>query len=271
MATINIGNLSFTHKGDYAGGTAYVKNDIVYYATNGNSYIAKVSTTGNVPTSTAHWDLFVAGSSGIWNAGLSLGSANQVVAVNSGGSALEFQNVSSDFVKIGTTTLTGNTANVYFSDVFTSDYTTYKLFIDGMYGASNTYFNIRFTTTGTNEISSGYYMAGSFTYYRYSDNSTTNVSHRRHHNDSVFRVLEETGGSSAVHPTTSEFTFFNPRVSGEYKTAMWRTLIRSSNNYHYTAEQYGYVADNSNAMNGIRIFAQSGDMAGGRFTLYGIK
>ena len=26
MATINLGNLTFTHKGDYAGGTAYVKN-----------------------------------------------------------------------------------------------------------------------------------------------------------------------------------------------------------------------------------------------------
>ena len=90
MATINIGNLSFTHKGDYDGSTAYVKNDIVYYATNGNSYIAKGSTTGNVPTSTAHWDLFVAGASGIWNAGLSLGSAGQAVKVNAAGNALEF-------------------------------------------------------------------------------------------------------------------------------------------------------------------------------------
>ena len=90
MATINLGNLTFTHKGDYASGTAYVKNDVVYYATNGNSYIAKTSTTGNAPTSTSHWDLFVAGSGGIWNAGLSLGSANQELRVNSGGNALEF-------------------------------------------------------------------------------------------------------------------------------------------------------------------------------------
>ena len=90
MATINLGNLTFTHKGDYAGGTAYVKNDVVYYATNGNSYIAKTSTTGNAPTSTAHWDLFVAGSGGIWNAGLSLGSANEILQVNSGATALEF-------------------------------------------------------------------------------------------------------------------------------------------------------------------------------------
>ena len=99
MATINLGNLTFTHRGDYAGGTAYVKNDVVYYATNGNSYIAKTSTTGNAPTSTAHWDLFVAGAGGIWNAGLSLGSANQVVAVNSGANALEFQNPASGKVK----------------------------------------------------------------------------------------------------------------------------------------------------------------------------
>ena len=99
MATINLGNLTFTHKGDYAGGTAYVKNDVVYYATNGNSYIAKTSTTGNAPTSTAHWDLFVAGSSGIWDGSLSLGSAGQIVKVNSGASALEFGTIDSGKIK----------------------------------------------------------------------------------------------------------------------------------------------------------------------------
>ena len=76
MAQIDIGKLTFTHKGDYAGGTAYVANDVVYY--NGSAYIAKTSTTGNLPTSTAHWNTFAAGSGGIWNAGLSLGSAGQV-------------------------------------------------------------------------------------------------------------------------------------------------------------------------------------------------
>ena len=54
MATVNIGNLTFTHKGDYASGTTYAKNDVVYYSTNGNAYIAKQATTGNAPTSTAH-------------------------------------------------------------------------------------------------------------------------------------------------------------------------------------------------------------------------
>ena len=88
MAQIDIGKLTFTHKGDYAGGTAYSERDVVYY--NGSAYVAKTSTTGNLPTSTAHWNNFAAGSGGIWNAGLSLGTAGQIVKVNSGGNALEF-------------------------------------------------------------------------------------------------------------------------------------------------------------------------------------
>ena len=99
MATVNIGNLTFTHRGDYASGTAYVKNDVVYYATNGNAYIAKQATTGNAPTNGTYWSQFAAGSGGIWNAGLSLGSAGQIVKVNSGASALEFGDAPSGVVK----------------------------------------------------------------------------------------------------------------------------------------------------------------------------
>ena len=95
MATINLGNLTFTHKGDYDGSTAYVKNDVVYYSTNGNAYIAKQSTTGNVPTNATYWNQFAQGSGGIWNAGLSLGSAGQSVKVNAAGNALEFGTISS--------------------------------------------------------------------------------------------------------------------------------------------------------------------------------
>ena len=103
MAQIDIGKLTFTHKGDYAGGTAYVANDVVYY--NGSAYIAKTSTTGNLPTSTAHWNTFAAGSGGIWSGSLSLGSATQQLRVNSGASALEFftpATATSDFVRIVT-------------------------------------------------------------------------------------------------------------------------------------------------------------------------
>ena len=114
MATVNIGNLSFTHRGDYDGSTAYSKNDVVYYSTNGNAYIAKQATTGNVPTNGTYWSQFAAGSGGIWNAGLSLGSAGQVVKVNSGANALEFGTLSSDYVLLNTTTVTTSVSEVVF-------------------------------------------------------------------------------------------------------------------------------------------------------------
>ena len=129
MAQIDIGKLTFNHLGDYASGTAYVKNDVVYY--NGSAYIAKQSTTNNVPTNGTYWSNFAAGSGGIWNSGLSLGTANQVVAVNSGASALEFQNISSDMVKLAQIDLSanaaqGNSINGYFS----STYENYKLVLN---------------------------------------------------------------------------------------------------------------------------------------------
>ena len=48
MATIDIGKIKPVFKGTYDNSTAYVLDDIVYY--NGNSYVAKTSTTGNLPT-----------------------------------------------------------------------------------------------------------------------------------------------------------------------------------------------------------------------------
>ena len=150
MATIDIGKLTFTHKGDYAGGTAYVANDVVYY--NGSAYIAKTSTTGNLPTSTAHWNTFAAGSGGIWNAGLSLGTAGQVVKVNSGASALEFGTVSSDFVKLASGSHSGAT-NLIIDNLDVTTYKTFRIHLQNMIcQTSNTttlYLRFRYDNSGT--------------------------------------------------------------------------------------------------------------------------
>ena len=55
MATINLGNIKFNWKGTYAGGTAYVVDDVVSYS--GSSYICKLASTGNLPTNTTYWDV----------------------------------------------------------------------------------------------------------------------------------------------------------------------------------------------------------------------
>ena len=88
MATIDIGKIKPVFKGTYDNSTAYVLDDIVYY--NGSSYVAKTSTTGNLPTDTTKWNVLASGSGGVWDSTLSIGSAGQVVKVNSGATALEF-------------------------------------------------------------------------------------------------------------------------------------------------------------------------------------
>ncbi len=97
MATIDIGKIKPVFKGTYNNSTAYVLDDIVYY--NGSSYVAKTSTTGNLPTDTTKWNVLASGSGGIWDGSLSIGSAGQVVKVNSGATALEFADAPSGKVK----------------------------------------------------------------------------------------------------------------------------------------------------------------------------
>ena len=53
MATIDLGKIKFNWRGTYAGGTAYVPDDVVYYMDGsvGSSYMCVANTTGNAPSS----------------------------------------------------------------------------------------------------------------------------------------------------------------------------------------------------------------------------
>jgi hypothetical protein len=54
----NLGRILPKFKGNYTAETEYNYLDIVYY--NGSSYVAKQTTTGNVPTNTTYWDIVAA-------------------------------------------------------------------------------------------------------------------------------------------------------------------------------------------------------------------
>ena len=235
-----------------------------------NNNIVIKDNSGNITGLSGNNKIITTNNSGVPTA-LSMGSAGQSLKVNSGANGFEFGTISSDYVKLASSDASGNPASIFFSDVFTSDYTTYKLFIDSAYSSTNSHPSLRFTSSGTTEISSGYYMAGPLSYYDYNSNGSANITHRRHHNDSGFKVLEENNGTSQVNSLWSEFTFLNPRQSSQYKLAIWNSAIRSTNNYFYTLHQHGYLTDTSNTMGGIRIYPSAGTWTGGQFTLYGIK
>ena len=110
MATIDLGKIKFNWRNQYANGQTYVPDDCVYY-TDGSvtsSYICKTTSTGNAPSSggtlhgswdylakgqnasptTTQGDIIVRGASA--DGRLAIGSAGQVLKVNSSANGLEY-------------------------------------------------------------------------------------------------------------------------------------------------------------------------------------
>ena len=126
MPTIDLGKIKLKWRGTYAGGTAYTPDDVVAY-TDGSvtsSYICVAASTGNAPstggTAHANWnylakgqatsptttqgDLIVRGASA--DGRLAIGSAGQVLKVNSSANGLEY----------GTGTTILQVKNLYYSN-----------------------------------------------------------------------------------------------------------------------------------------------------------
>ena len=80
MATVDLGKISFTQKGTWNSGTAYVAKDVVQYVDDNetSSYVAVASSTNQTPSTngtvnTSYWVLFAKGATvgstnqGVWN------------------------------------------------------------------------------------------------------------------------------------------------------------------------------------------------------------
>ena len=268
MATIDIGKLTFTHKGDYSGSTAYVLNDVVYY--NGSAYIAKTSTTGNLPTSTAHWNVFSAGSGGIWNSGLSLGSAGQVVKVNSGASALEFGTVSSDFVKLASGSQSVAAGSLSIDGYFSSTYKVYKLFINGWRPTSTDHFGMRVNVGGSQRNDSNYRYNQLHAYRDSSSQSTGNAGNAW--NATEFRTNTDAWNTSRGNGL--EWTFYDPADATDNNfQAMCQMQWRRNDNATFHQVYGGFTYDQgANAISGVLIFPTGGNnQVIDNWALYGIK
>ena len=110
MATIDLGKIKLKWRGTYAGGTAYVPDDVVEYSDGSvtSSYTCVTASTGNAPSSggsahsswnymakgqassptTTQGDIIVRGASA--DGRLAIGAAGKVLKVNSSGNGLEY-------------------------------------------------------------------------------------------------------------------------------------------------------------------------------------
>ena len=267
MATVNIGNLTFTHKGDYASGTAYVKNDVVYYATNGNAYIAKQATQGNAPTNATYWSQFAQGSGGIWNAGLSLGSASQKLRVNSGGNALEFftePTVTSDFVNLASHRSTNTTSQVSLDGYFTSDYEHYLI---RAYLLDDKWLKFRFNVGGSTHTGSNWNWVNDKV-YRTSSSQSSSIAGA--FNSDYCPVIWHSQISNVQ--SNVQILISNPLGTSRYKTIEFTTSGYNNSNEVQNEHGAGYFHGTQGALSGFTFVQSSGtnfDDIG--IDLYGLK
>jgi hypothetical protein len=177
-----------------------------------------------------------------------------------------------NLIKLTSTTISSNTSNIDFEDVFTSDYDIYKLFLTNVRPDTDQGIYLRFLTTGTTQLSSAEYnmfMTGGVHQYSIDAASAANDSQK---NATQFQVTLWGSMESDISEggLNAEITFLNPRQS-TYK------FITSDSMYFYTGGDYivkdnsGVYIKNTSVMSGINIQPSSSNIASGILTLYGVK
>tara|TARA_R100001591_G_scaffold48671_2_gene59450 strand:- start:2220 stop:2981 length:762 start_codon:yes stop_codon:yes gene_type:complete len=194
----------------------------------------------------------------------SLGSAGQVVKVNSGASGLEFGTVSSDMVKILTTTTSGTTVTI--DNIFSSDYYFYQVYIDSYNSVAARNLGMRVLIGGSEQQGSDYTFGGNYV-SRASGSASTGTD--TGWNDSYMKIAN--GSGAANHRTSGVVNCFNPTDSSNHKQFTYHMA-----SWNTTNDQYNYhgggTARYSGALSGLSFkFHGDGTMTLGRVSVYGLK
>ena len=305
MATVNLGRIKPVFKGAYAGGTAYVVDDIV---TSGNeTFICILASTGNATSSATYWtklaskgadgsngsngsngtdltstlttqgDILYRDGSGLQR--LAKGTANQELRINSGATAPEWHTpavASSDFVKIASTTISGTPTTVDFTGVFTSTYRQYEVYISEFYCSSGDELAFRYFI-GTDSLinNSFYYSIGNEHRYNWSGNNSVETGILKSHADNKIRVLQGHTTENQDTHLNAKITFYNPQTSKRQTTALMVAGSRSASNVavnHNRTTWFFNPSDSSLAMTGLRFYLTGSEtMASGKISIYGLK
>ena len=281
MATLNLGNIKFNWKGAYAGGTAYVVDDVVSYS--GSSYICKLASTGNLPTNGTYWDqMSSAGTNGtdltttlttqgdiVYRDGsglarLAAGTSGQVLQTGGSGANPSWTTMTSDMVQI--VSADGNGTGVQaFDSCFSSTYENYRIYAS-IVTQNTTQVYMRLQNSSNTEQQTGYYGAGHHTNRNSSGAGGSNMGFW---DASEFQVQENTDNDSdrpamyiidVLQPFSSALkTWVNIRF-GSYDTSYFRTVTLSAQH------------DVAGSMAGFRFYTGSGNiLSTSKFKIYGLK
>tara|TARA_R110002020_G_scaffold23967_4_gene79321 strand:- start:1424 stop:2290 length:867 start_codon:yes stop_codon:yes gene_type:complete len=288
MATINLGSLKLNWTGAYNSSTSYAVDDIA--TANGNSYVCiQAHSNQAVGNATAYWNIMSsAGTNGTdvaatlnnkeiafkTNAGavdgIPIGSAGEFLKVNSGATGYEYGAVSSDFVKIGSTTTSGNATSVTL-DIFNNTYKNYVVYVNDLTSSGGDQLYMRFRSSGGDESGSAYTASWG---HSYRTSGGDGMDSHSQWNSSAIRLAHNGIANQTAYAGQYVLTFPNPSSTTSYKTMLmhctqWNASESQLDNYMGAGT---YVNNSSTAITGFKIYLGGGYINNGAtFSYYGIK
>ena len=290
MAQVNIGAIKFNWKGPYNNATAYVVDDVV--SSGGSSYVCILASTGNAVSNGTYWQIMSsAGTNGqdadllniastaqgdiYYNNGsaiarLAPGTASQVLQTGGSGANPSWGTVSSDWVKIASTTVTSAVSGVTFDGLFSSDYDIYKIFINGWNNTNHDWKKMNFRFSNSQYTSSNYDWTG-FYHYRNTSNNALGSGVEGGVNVSYLPVTW--WGVGLSDDCIIEVTITNPNSTTRNKCYKFESgTFDNGSTLHYF-DGFGRLdAYSGTAMSGVTFFANGNfNTTSGTFTMYGLK
>ena len=267
MATIDLGKIKFNWRGTYAGGTAYVPDDVVYYMDGsvGSSYMCVANTTGNAPSSggtphasweylakgqatsptTTQGDLIVRGASA--DERLAIGAAGKALKVNASANGFEYGDAGA-WTVIASGSGPG-AASINIDNIFSDTYYFYKLYYSW---SEDDWVKVRYIKAD-GSIESGSVYVASGTYTRENSGSGPSRTGHTNYNYGFYNYWNAADNCPAI----SEIFYVNPYSSTKETIDFYQaTQVDGTTMYHHTGSNCNM---NAYAVRGVQFFGNGGD------------
>jgi len=299
MATINLGSIKFNWKGDYAAGTAYAVDDVVN--SSGTSYVCIAASTGNAPPNATYWNIMAQGGTDLTSTlttqgdilyrdasglqKLGAGTSGQVLQTGGSGANPSWGTVSSDFVKLASTSLGSDASTVsldgYYDDTTYSHYIAeWKIRIAS--GSSGTDAHLNFRTNTSGSPSSATQYSGAFNHFGnggggdFNDIRANSLASNWSKRDEL--QVSNTWNEHDLYTTGNVWNrglmkIYEPQSTSYHKQFTWENSI-GSNDSSWTGGGFGHaIYHSTTATTGLSFHFQNGQnvRSGSTITLWGVK
>ena len=165
------------------------------------------------------------------------------------------------------TTVASSSSNVTFnSSILTSTYNAYKIIISGMRGSSdNNHVEVYYSFDNGSSYESSNYMFSST-----GRDSDGNEVHAHTGTASKIEITANTAGYDTDEGFNAELTLFNPSQTTRHKILAFNSYFFKTNGHIQRVLGIGTNDGSSSAVNNIKIQFQSGSIAEGQFSIFGV-